>query len=121
MCKKISEIPISQLILEVCLFFVIFLLGHEHSQHPIGLTSVFWIKEVDFTKSTDPAIFHERGQPLSVAALRGTVVRDQFLSIKDVSDLEYRVLYFSIMKKTHIEIETNILAKSASYIYVTIQ
>ena len=32
-------------------------------------------------------------------------------------DLEYRVLYFSIMEKTHIEIETNIMGKvSASYI-----
>ena len=33
----------------------------------------------DFTKSPDPAIFHERGQPLSVVALRGqsTQRRDQ--------------------------------------------
>jgi len=29
--------------------------------------------------------------------------------------LEFRVLYFSIMK-THLDIETNIMGKSASYI-----
>ena len=31
-----------------------------------------------------------------------------FFRYKDILDLEYRVLYFSIMEKTHIEIETNI-------------
>ena len=36
------------------------------------------------------------------------VVRKVFLSILD---LEYRVLYFSIMEKTHIEIETNIMGE----------
>jgi len=35
------------------------------------------------------------------------VVREQFL----ILDLEYRVLYFSIMEKTHIEIVTNIMGK----------
>ena len=39
------------------------------------------------------------------------MVREQLSRFKDVSDLEYRVLYFSIMKKTHIEIETNIMGK----------
>ena len=40
-----------------------------------------------------------------------------FSRFKDVLDLEYRVLYFSIMEKTHIKIETNIMVgKSASYI-----
>jgi len=34
-----------------------------------------------------------------------------FSRFKDILDLEYRVLYFSIMEKTHIEIETNIMGK----------
>ena len=34
-----------------------------------------------------------------------------FSRFKDILDLEYRVLYFSIMEKTHIEIETNVIGK----------
>jgi len=34
-----------------------------------------------------------------------------FSRFKDIFDLEYRVLYFSIMEKTHIEIETYIMGK----------
>jgi len=34
-----------------------------------------------------------------------------FSRLKDISDLEYRVLYFSSMEKTHIETETNIMGK----------
>jgi len=34
-----------------------------------------------------------------------------FSRLKDILDLEYRVLYFSIMEKTHIEIETNTMGK----------
>ena len=35
----------------------------------------------------------------------------KFFRFKDILDLEYRVLYFSIMEKTHLEIETNIMGK----------
>ena len=34
-----------------------------------------------------------------------------FSRFKDILDLEYRVLYFSSMEKTHIEIESNIMGK----------
>ena len=34
-----------------------------------------------------------------------------FSQFKDILDLEYTVLYFSIMEKTHIGIETNIMGK----------
>jgi len=36
---------------------------------------------------------------------------NNFSRFKDILDLEYRVLYFSIMGKTHIEIETNVMGK----------
>jgi len=36
---------------------------------------------------------------------------NNFSQFKDILDLEYRVLYFSIMEKKHIEIETNIMGK----------
>ena len=39
------------------------------------------------------------------------VVVSNFSRFKDILDLEYRVLYFSIMEKTHIEIVTNIMGK----------
>ena len=34
-----------------------------------------------------------------------------FSQFKDSLDLEYKILYFSIMEKTHIKIETNIMGK----------
>ena len=44
-----------------------------------------------------------------------TLFVSNFSRFKDILDLEYRVLYFSIMEKTHIE--TNIMGKmGASYI-----
>ena len=40
-----------------------------------------------------------------------TSFMSNFSQFKDILDLEYRVLYFSIMEKTHIGIETNIMGK----------
>ena len=44
-----------------------------------------------------------------------------FSQFKDSLDLEYKILYFSIMEKTHIKIETNIMGEKVRLIYATIR